>query len=118
MTNRLNCYGLIHFCHTRLILLWIDPLFRNCCLTDFGLCKDLSLQDFEAKATHSLQEKTANSYATMDYVAPEVVHGMPYDQNVDWWSLGALIFELTVGVVPSVYTQFGNILPSQNQFRY
>lgn len=84
-------------------------------MTDFGLCKALSPQDFEVQATHSLQDKTATSYATMDYVAPEILNGLPYDHNVDWWSLGVLVFELTVGVVPSVYQQFGDILPSRNQ---
>ena len=33
-------------------------------------------------------------------MAPEVVKELPYDRNVDWWSFGILIFELTVGVVP------------------
>ena len=33
-------------------------------------------------------------------MAPEVIKRVPYDQNVDWWALGVLIFELTVGVVP------------------
>jgi cell cycle protein kinase DBF2 len=35
-----------------------------------------------------------------DYMAPEVLHGRPYDHTVDYWSLGCMLFETLVGYPP------------------
>jgi cell cycle protein kinase DBF2 len=35
-----------------------------------------------------------------DYMAPEVLHGTPYDHTVDYWSLGCMLFETLVGYPP------------------
>jgi cell cycle protein kinase DBF2 len=35
-----------------------------------------------------------------DYMAPEVLHGTPYDNTVDYWSLGCMLFETLVGYPP------------------
>ena len=37
---------------------------------------------------------------TVEYMAPEVVQGKPYGTAVDWWSLGALGFDLMTGSPP------------------
>jgi len=33
-------------------------------------------------------------------MAPEVLHGTPYDHTVDYWSLGCMLFEMLVGYPP------------------
>lgn len=33
-------------------------------------------------------------------MAPEVLHGTPYDNTVDYWSLGCMLFETLVGYPP------------------
>ena len=33
-------------------------------------------------------------------MAPEVLHGTPYDHTVDYWSLGCMLFETLVGYPP------------------
>ena len=35
------------------------------------------------------------------YMAPEIIDSDHYhDKNVDWWSLGVLIYELVIGITP------------------
>ena len=43
-------------------------------------------------------------YVTPEYIAPEIVCNSSHDKNVDWWALGILLYELTVGL-PPFYSQ-------------
>lgn len=70
----------------------LDPQ-GHVCLTDFGLAKEVE------DGTH-----TQSFCGTPEYLAPEIVGGYPHDKAVDWWSLGILLYELTVGI-PPFYSQ-------------
>ncbi|KAG7234736.1 hypothetical protein INR49_004069 [Caranx melampygus] len=35
-----------------------------------------------------------------EYLAPEVLHKQPYDRTVDWWCLGAVLYEMLYGLPP------------------
>ena len=60
-------------------------------LTDFGLSKVSVEQSDEA----------CNSFlGTVDYMAPEVIQGKKYGKAVDWWSFGALGYDLMTGNPP------------------
>ena len=37
---------------------------------------------------------------TNEYMAPEMVKGDSYGKAVDWWAMGALLFEMVVGKPP------------------
>eukprot|EP00238_Polyblepharides_amylifera_P004499 CAMPEP_0196577022 /NCGR_PEP_ID=MMETSP1081-20130531/6166_1 /TAXON_ID=36882 /ORGANISM="Pyramimonas amylifera, Strain CCMP720" /LENGTH=223 /DNA_ID=CAMNT_0041895809 /DNA_START=327 /DNA_END=995 /DNA_ORIENTATION=- len=56
-------------------------------IADFGLAKELGTG--------------SNSVCgTPEYIAPEIILNTAYGLEVDWWSLGILIFQLLTGFVP------------------
>lgn len=59
-------------------------------LTDFGL----------SKVAVSDDDRCNSSLGTIEYMAPEVVQGKPYGKACDWWSLGALGYDLLTGSPP------------------
>ena len=63
------------------------------CLTDFGLSTQIDPDS-----------KTSTFCGTPEYLAPEVITAVGHDKAVDWWSLGILLYELTVGI-PPFYSQ-------------
>jgi hypothetical protein len=63
----------------------------NVRLTDFGLSK-------EGVSDHATG---ANSFCgTPEYIAPEVLLRQGHGRAVDWWSLGALLYEMISGLPP------------------
>lgn len=59
-------------------------------LTDFGLSKEAIPDD-----------RSAFSFCgTPEYLAPEIVRRSGHGKSADWWSLGALLYELLTGVPP------------------
>lgn len=76
----------------------------NVRVTDFGFVKVGMSSDPTA---------TTNSFCgTPDYMAPEVVQGLPYNMAIDWWALGAIVYEMTFGK-PPFYNQNMNIMYKQ-----
>ncbi|XP_075441187.1 serine/threonine-protein kinase Sgk2 isoform X2 [Ascaphus truei] len=73
-------------------------------LTDFGLCKEGMEQE----------ETTCTFCGTPEYLAPEVLKKQPYDRTVDWWCLGAVLYEMLYGLPPfysgDVSQMYDNIL--------
>ena len=59
-------------------------------LTDFGL----------SKVAVDGQDHCNSILGTIEYMAPEVILGSNYGSAVDWWSLGALGFDLLTGAPP------------------
>lgn len=58
-------------------------------ITDFGLSKQ-NVEKNEAKSI----------CGTPEYIAPEIIRKKAYGKPVDWWTLGAFIYEMLVGTPP------------------
>ncbi|XP_076691564.1 serine/threonine-protein kinase Sgk3 isoform X3 [Callospermophilus lateralis] len=73
-------------------------------LTDFGLCKE----------GIAISDTTTTFCGTPEYLAPEVIRKQPYDNTVDWWCLGAVLYEMLYGLPPfycrDVAEMYDNIL--------
>ncbi|KAK6101419.1 Uncharacterized protein BM_BM6597 [Brugia malayi] len=59
-------------------------------LTDFGLCKEAIEGD----------QKTHTFCGTIEYMAPEILMRVGHNKAVDWWSLGALTYDMLTGGPP------------------
>ena len=67
------------------ILMFDDNLVK---LGDFGWCVEI-------------ETKTRSTFCgTIEYMAPEIVNQINYDQSIDIWSLGILLYELIHGFSP------------------
>ncbi|KAL1115228.1 hypothetical protein AAG570_007259 [Ranatra chinensis] len=81
-------------------------------LTDFGLSKE-GLWAYDTTDTFC---------GTPEYLAPEVICKDSYDKSVDWWCLGAVLYEMLFGLPPfySPNTEelYRNILTKPLSFRH
>ncbi|KAK4217654.1 kinase-like protein [Rhypophila decipiens] len=88
----------LSYLHDKLGVVYRDLKPENCLLdadghlllTDFGLSKVVVVDPDACKSV----------LGTVEYMAPEVVLGKKYGKAVDWWSLGALGFDLMVSHPP------------------
>uniref|UniRef100_A0A7S3NCV0 non-specific serine/threonine protein kinase n=1 Tax=Euplotes harpa TaxID=151035 RepID=A0A7S3NCV0_9SPIT len=93
-------------------------------LTDFGLCKHAEIKASQKMDSDKYEMKHSENFnalkqmlnkrlgykrdrklafstvGTPDYIAPEVFGTKGYDETVDWWSVGVILFEMLVGYPP------------------
>ena len=75
-------------------------------LSDFGLAKipeNLGISPNpkkNSKKNRLTHQKNYSCVGTAYYVAPEVLKKTGYSEDIDWWSVGVIFFEMLVGYAP------------------
>lgn len=76
-------------------------------LTDFGLSKKSVVQRDNPLSSSTegdlLGEEVTSLHSiigTPEYCAPEILQGIPYTKNCDWYSLGCLMYDMMTGKPP------------------
>jgi serine/threonine protein kinase len=76
-------------------------------LSDFGLAKvsenlydQNPIKDDNFNPKKMTHKKLYSCVGTAYYVAPEVLIKKGYGQEIDWWSVGVIFFEMLVGYAP------------------
>jgi serine/threonine protein kinase len=83
--------------HDTLGVVYRDLKPENCLLDSEG---HLLLTDFGLSKVAVESEACNSMLGTVEYMAPEVVLGKKYGKAVDWWSFGALGYDLMTGNPP------------------
>ncbi|XP_045930006.1 ribosomal protein S6 kinase-related protein isoform X1 [Micropterus dolomieu] len=74
-----------------------DVKMENILLSDRG---HLRLSDFGLSRRLKRGGRAFTICGTIQYMAPEVLSGGPYNHAADWWSLGIMLFSLVTGEFP------------------
>lgn len=83
-----------HICHRDLKTenILFCPETKKLKIIDFGICKQMTIR----------QEKSEmlTPTGTLIYKAPEMFEGGGYDEKIDLWALGVIMYELVTGRNP------------------
>lgn len=80
--------------HKNAGVIYRDLKPENCLLNRYG---HLVLTDF---GLSKVSDQCNSMDGTAQYIAPEVIKGELYDSRCDWWSLGAVMFDMLTGQPP------------------
>lgn len=86
----LHQYGVVHR----------DLKPDNIMLAKPGDISHIKIMDFGLSKIMGPQEKVADGFGTLSFVAPEVLIRKPYNKEVDIWSIGITLYYILTGTLP------------------
>jgi len=86
----LHAFGVVHR----------DIKLENILMTDTSNQAITKINDFGLAAILAPHERADEKVGSLNYAAPELLKGEPYDKRIDIWSLGIVFFTLLVGYLP------------------
>ena len=60
----------------------------------------VKIMDFGLSKIASKEEKLVEGFGTLYYAAPEIIQNLPYNKEIDVWSLGVILFYMFTGYYP------------------
>ena len=60
----------------------------------------IKIMDFGFSRIVSKEEKLMEGFGTLYYAAPELIQNLPYNSEIDIWSLGVIIYYMFTGCYP------------------
>ena len=86
----LHDYGVLHR----------DLKPENIMLHDNTEKATIKIMDFGLSKIIGPQERVADGFGTLSFVAPEVLIRQPYNKQIDIWSLGVILYYMLSGTLP------------------
>jgi len=86
----LHDYGVLHR----------DLKPENIMLSDNTEKATIKIMDFGLSKIMGPQERVADGFGTLSFVAPEVLIRQPYNKQIDIWSLGVILYYMLSGTLP------------------
>ena len=62
----------------------------------------VKIMDFGLSKIASKEEKLIEGFGTLYYAAPEIIQNLPYNKEIDVWSLGVILFYMFTGYYPFI----------------
>ena len=102
------CLGIAHCHQAKFVHRDVKP--ENCLvfangrvkLGDFGLSKELPYTVDLGDGTRSVCTLAFTMCGTPEFLAPEFIFSRGYDQRVDWWAFGCVLYEMLFAASPFV----------------
>ena len=86
----LHNYGVLHR----------DLKPENIMLSNSSEKATIKIMDFGLSKIMGPEEKLADGFGTLSFVAPEVLIRQPYNKQIDIWSLGVILYYMLSGTLP------------------